>query len=120
MAETDPEVLLQVRDLVTAFDTDDGQVTAVDGVSFEVHKGRTLGIVGESGCGKSVTALSIMRLLPQPMGKILGGEVIFDGNNLATLPSGDMRSIRGDRISMVFQEPMTSFSPVYTIGHQIS
>ena len=119
MAESDPEVLLQVRDLVTAFDTDDGQVTAVDGVSFEVHKGRTLGIVGESGCGKSVTALSIMRLLPQPMGKILGGEVIFDGNNLATLPAGDMRSIRGNRISMIFQEPMTALNPVHRIGKQI-
>ena len=119
MAETDPEVLLQVRDLVTAFDTDDGQVTAVDGVSFTVHKGRTLGIVGESGCGKSVTALSIMRLLPQPMGKILGGEVIFDGNNLATLPAGDMRSIRGNRISMIFQEPMTALNPVHRIGKQI-
>ena len=119
MAETDPEVLLQVRDLVAAFDTDDGQVTAVDGVSFTVHKGRTLGIVGESGCGKSVTALSIMRLLPQPMGKILGGEVIFDGNNLATLPAGDMRSIRGNRISMIFQEPMTALNPVHRIGKQI-
>jgi len=119
VAETDPEVLLQVRDLVAAFDTDDGQVTAVDGVSFTVHKGRTLGIVGESGCGKSVTALSIMRLLPQPMGKILGGEVIFDGNNLATLPAGDMRSIRGNRISMIFQEPMTALNPVHRIGKQI-
>ena len=119
MAETDPEVLLQVRDLVAAFDTDVGQVTAVDGVSFTVHKGRTLGIVGESGCGKSVTALSIMRLLPQPMGKILGGEVIFDGNNLATLPAGDMRSIRGNRISMIFQEPMTALNPVHRIGKQI-
>ena len=119
MFETEPEVLLQVRDLVTAFDADDGQVTAVDGVSFDVHKGRTLGIVGESGCGKSVTALSIMRLLPQPMGKILGGEVIFDGNNLATLPAGDMRSIRGNRISMIFQEPMTALNPVHRIGKQI-
>ena len=119
MAESEPEVLLQVRDLVAAFDTDDGQVTAVDGVSFTVHKGRTLGIVGESGCGKSVTALSIMRLLPQPMGKILGGEVIFDGNNLATLPAGDMRSIRGNRISMIFQEPMTALNPVHRIGKQI-
>ena len=119
MAESEPEVLLQVRDLVAAFDPDDGQVTAVDGVSFTVHKGRTLGIVGESGCGKSVTALSIMRLLPQPMGKILGGEVQFDGRNLATLPAGDMRSIRGNRISMIFQEPMTALNPVHRIGKQI-
>ena len=114
-----PEVLLHVRDLVTAFDTDDGQLTAVDGVSFDVRKGRTLGIVGESGCGKSVTALSIMRLLPQPMGKILGGEVLFDGRNLATVPAEDMRSIRGNRISMIFQEPMTALNPVHRIGKQI-
>ncbi|SVD80962.1 uncharacterized protein METZ01_LOCUS433816, partial [marine metagenome] len=104
VAESDPEVLLQVRDLVTAFDTDDGQVTAVDGVSFEVHKGRTLGIVGESGCGKSVTALSIMRLLPQPMGKILGGEMSFDAMNLATVDPAKMRTVRGNRISMIFQD----------------
>ena len=119
MAESDPEVLLQVRDLVTAFDTDDGQVTAVDGVSFEVHKGRTLGIAGESGCGKSVTALSIMRLLPQPMGKILGGEVLFDAMNLATVDSAKMRTVRGNRISMIFQEPMTALNPVHRIGKQI-
>jgi peptide/nickel transport system ATP-binding protein len=119
VAESDPEVLLQVRDLVTAFDTDNGQLTAVDGVSFNVQKGRTLGIVGESGCGKSVTALSIMRLLPQPMGKILSGEVQFDGRNLATVPAGDMRSIRGNRISMIFQEPMTALNPVHRIGKQI-
>lgn len=115
--ETEP--LLQVRDLVSAFDTDDGQVTAVDGISFEVHKGKTLGIVGESGCGKSVTAMSIMRLLPQPMGKILGGEVEFDGMNLATIEAAKMRAIRGNRISMIFQEPMTALNPVHRIGKQI-
>ncbi|HIL24252.1 MAG TPA: ABC transporter ATP-binding protein, partial [Verrucomicrobia bacterium] len=109
----EPKILLEVRNLVTAFDTDDGQLTAVDGVSFEVRKGRTLGIVGESGCGKSVTAMSIMRLLPQPMGKILGGEVLFDGRNLATVPAEDMRTIRGNRISMIFQEPMTALNPVH-------
>ncbi len=111
--------MLEVRDLVTAFDTDQGQVTAVDGVSFDVRRGRTLGIVGESGCGKSVTAMSIMRLLPQPMGKILQGEVLFDGMNLRTLPAEDMRTIRGNRISMVFQEPMTALNPVHRIGRQI-
>lgn len=111
--------MLEVRDLVTAFDTDQGQVTAVDGVSFDVRRGRTLGIVGESGCGKSVTAMSIMRLLPQPMGKILQGEVLFDGMNLRTLPAEDMRAIRGNRISMVFQEPMTALNPVHRIGRQI-
>ena len=120
MSADQSDNLLEVRNLVTAFDTDVGQLTAVDGVSFNVQKGRTLGIVGESGCGKSVTALSIMRLLPQPMGKILGGEVIFDGNNLATLPAGDMRSIRGNRISMIFQEPMTALNPVLPIGHQVA
>ncbi len=119
MAEPEGEVLLQVRYLITAFDTDEGQVTAVDGVSFDVRKGRTLGIVGESGCGKSVTAMSVMRLLPQPMGKILGGEVLFDGMNLRTVPAEDMRSIRGNRISMIFQEPMTALNPVHRIGKQI-
>ena len=119
MGEVEPKILLEVRDLVTAFDTDAGQLTAVDGVSFEVRRGRTLGIVGESGCGKSVTAMSIMRLLPQPMGKILGGEVLFDGRNLATVPAEDMRSIRGNRISMIFQEPMTALNPVHRIGKQI-
>jgi len=119
VGDTAPEVLLQVRDLVTAFDADEGQVTAVDGVSFEVHKGRTLGIVGESGCGKSVTAMSIMRLLPQPMGNILAGKVFFDGMNLATIEAEKMRDIRGNRISMIFQEPMTALNPVHRIGKQI-
>mgnify|MGYP001981207711 FL=1 len=117
--DPEPENLLEVRDLVTAFDTDDGLLTAVDGICFEVRKGKTLGIVGESGCGKSVTAMSIMRLLPQPMGKILGGEVMFDGLDLAKLPRDDMRAIRGNRISMIFQEPMTALNPVHTIGKQI-
>ena len=119
MADSEAEPLLQVRDLVSAFDTDDGQVTAVDGIRFEVHKGKTLGIVGESGCGKSVTAMSIMRLLPQPMGKILRGEVMFDGMNLATVEAEKMRAIRGNRISMIFQEPMTALNPVHRIGKQI-
>jgi len=119
VGESEAEPLLEVRNLVTAFDTDDGQVTAVDGVSFQVHAGRTLGIVGESGCGKSVTAMSIMRLLPQPMGRILGGEVLFDGRNLAKVPAEDMRAIRGNRISMIFQEPMTALNPVHRIGKQI-
>ncbi len=120
MVDADSEILLQVSGLVSAFDTDDGQVTAVDGVSFSVLSGKTLGIVGESGCGKSVTALSIMRLLPQPMGKILDGEITFDGHNLATANPEVMREIRGDRISMIFQEPMTALNPVHRIGKQIS
>ncbi len=114
------DIVLEVRNLVTTFDTDNGVLTAVDGVSFPVHRGRTLGIVGESGCGKSVTALSIMRLLPQPMGKIKSGEILFDGKNLATLPSEEMRHIRGGRIGMIFQEPMTALNPVHTIGRQLS
>lgn len=114
------DVVLEVRNLVTSFDTDNGVLTAVDGVSFAVRRGRTLGIVGESGCGKSVTALSIMRLLPQPMGKIKSGEILFDGKNLATLPSEEMRHIRGGRIGMIFQEPMTALNPVHTIGRQLS
>ena len=120
MADSQPDNLLEVRDLVTAFDTDAGQLTAVDGVSFPVPRGRTLGIVGESGCGKSVTAMSIMRLLPQPMGKILSGEVMLGDLNLATLPRDEMRNVRGNRISMIFQEPMTALNPVQRIGQQIS
>ncbi len=120
MDAADPEILLRVRDLVAAFDTDDGQLTAVDGVTFDVNKGKTLGIVGESGCGKSVTAMSIMRLLPQPMGKVLGGAIEFDGHDLATIDPLEMRDIRGNRISMIFQEPMTALNPVHRIGKQIS
>ena len=112
--------LLQVKDLVSAFDTDEGRVTAVDGVSLEVHTGKTLGIVGESGCGKSVTAMSILRLLPQPMGHVLSGKVLFDGMDLRTLPVEELRSIRGNRISMIFQEPMTALNPVQKIGRQIT
>ncbi len=115
---TDP--ILEVRDLVTTFDTDAGRLTAVDGVSFAVRRGRTLGIVGESGCGKSVTALSIMRLLPQPMGRIQGGRILFDGRDLATLPPDAMHEVRGGRIGMIFQEPMTALNPVHSIGRQLS
>ena len=112
--------VLEVRDLVTTFDTDAGRLTAVDGMSFAVHRGRTLGIVGESGCGKSVTATSIMRLLPQPMGRIARGQVLLDGEDLITLPIEAMRAIRGGRIGMIFQEPMTALNPVHTIGRQLS
>ncbi len=116
MAETP---VLEVRDLKTHFFTDDGAVKAVDGVSFEVRTGETLGIVGESGCGKSVTSLSILRLIPSPPGKIVGGEILFEGRNLLELSDPDMRRIRGNEISMIFQEPMTSLNPVYTCGDQI-
>jgi len=115
-----PEPLLEVRDLVTAFDTDAGQVTAVDGVSFTVEKGKTLGIVGESGCGKSVTALSIIRLLPQPMGKILNGKVLLEGQDLANVSDKEMHQVRGGKIGMIFQEPLTALNPVHRIGRQLS
>ena len=111
--------LLEVRDLVTSFRTDRGVVRAVDGVSFEVPEKGTLGIVGESGCGKSVTSLSIMRLVPSPPGTIDAGQVLFDGKDLLQLREREMRKLRGNQISMIFQEPMTSLNPVYTVGAQI-
>jgi peptide/nickel transport system ATP-binding protein len=112
--------LLSVRDLQTYFFTEDGTTRAVDGVSFDVFPGETLGIVGESGCGKSVTALSIMRLLPPSIGRTVGGSVSFEGKDLLALGEAEMRAIRGNRIAMIFQEPMTSLNPVLTIGHQIA
>jgi oligopeptide/dipeptide ABC transporter ATP-binding protein len=114
------DILLDLRDLKTYFFTSDGVAKAVDGVSYQLHRGETLGVVGESGCGKSVTALSILRLVPDPPGRTVGGEIMFEGNNLLRLPRGEMRRIRGNEISMIFQEPMTSLNPVFTIGNQIS
>jgi oligopeptide/dipeptide ABC transporter ATP-binding protein len=111
--------LLEVKNLRTYFYTDDGVARSVDGVDFDVDRGETLGLVGESGCGKSVSALSIMRLIPDPPGKIVGGEINYNGRNLLTLTEEKMRDIRGNEISMIFQEPMTSLNPVFTIGHQI-
>jgi peptide/nickel transport system ATP-binding protein len=111
--------LLEVLDLSTRFAVEGGEFRAVDGVSFTLESGRTLGIVGESGCGKSVTALSIMGLVPQPPGRIAGGEIRFDGTNLLELPAAAMRELRGDRISMIFQEPMSSLNPAFTVGEQI-
>ena len=115
-----PEVLLEVENLHTWFDTLAGTVRSVDGVSFRVEAGRTLGIVGESGCGKSVTALSILRLVPTPPGRFAGGAIRFRGTDLLGLSERQMRAIRGNRISMIFQEPMTSLNPVLSIGHQIA
>jgi oligopeptide/dipeptide ABC transporter ATP-binding protein len=112
-------VLLRVVDLVTSFRTDEGALRAVDGASFEVDAGTTLGIVGESGCGKSVTALSIMRLLPEPAGRVDAGRVELEGKNLLGLAEREMQAIRGNAVSMIFQEPMTSLNPVYTVGAQI-
>ena len=112
--------LLEVRDLKTYFFTQDGVVKAVDGISYDLQEGETLGLVGESGCGKSVSALSIMRLVPDPPGKTVGGEVVFDGVDLQKLPNQQMRRIRGRQISMVFQEPMTSLNPVLSIERQLT
>jgi peptide/nickel transport system ATP-binding protein/oligopeptide transport system ATP-binding protein len=112
--------LLTIRNLHTYFFTDEGVAKAVDGVDLELKEGGTLGVVGESGCGKSVTALSVMRLIPDPPGKIAKGEIIFEGKNLLGLSEAEMRKIRGRSISMIFQEPMTSLNPVFQIGDQIS
>jgi peptide/nickel transport system ATP-binding protein len=114
------ERLLEVKGLKTHFFTDEGIVRAVDGVDFHIDKGETLGIVGESGCGKSVTALSIMRLIPTPPGRIVQGSITYDGKNLLDLTPARMRKIRGKEISMIFQEPMTSLNPVFTCGEQIA
>ena len=116
---SDSYPVVKVSDLKTYFDTDEGVAKAVDGVTFQIHPGRTLGIVGESGCGKSVTALSIMRLFPSPPGRIAGGEILFKGDDLTRLTQKEMRRIRGCEICMIFQEPMTSLNPVYTVGDQI-
>jgi len=115
----DDAALLSVRDLVTTFRTDTGLLTAVDGVSFDVPRGATVALVGESGCGKSVTALSILRLLSSPPARIEAGTVELEGKDLLSLPEREMRAVRGDVVSMIFQEPMTSLNPVYTVGWQI-
>jgi peptide/nickel transport system ATP-binding protein/oligopeptide transport system ATP-binding protein len=112
--------LLELRSLKTYFFTFEGVAKAVDDVSFQLDSGETLGIVGESGCGKSVTAQSIMRLIPDPPGKIVQGEILFNGEDLISFPLSRMRSVRGNSISMIFQEPMSSLNPVYTVGDQIS
>lgn len=114
------DTILEVKNLQTHFSSDRGVIKAVDGVDFKVNKGETLGIVGESGCGKSITSLSIMRLIDSPPGKIVGGEVFFKGENLLALSEEKMRNIRGNEISMIFQEPMTSLNPVYSVGEQIA
>src|SRR5437870_11311988 len=111
--------LLEVRNLKTHFPTRAGLVRAVDGVSFYIDRGELLGLVGESGCGKSITALSVMRLIAPP-GKIVSGEILFDGKDLLKLSDAEMRQIRGDDIAMIFQDPMTSLNPVFTVGEQIA
>ncbi|MCK6588654.1 MAG: ABC transporter ATP-binding protein, partial [Polyangiaceae bacterium] len=114
---TDP--ILSVRDLSVSFATDGGILRALDRVAFDVPTGRTVALVGESGCGKSVTAQAILRLIPSPPGKIDSGRILFEGRDLLTLPERELRSVRGGRIGMVFQEPMTSMNPVFTVGSQI-
>ena len=111
--------LLEVRNLTTRFFTQEGVVQAVNGISYEIDEGETLGVVGESGCGKSVSALSLMRLIPNPPGKIVDGEIVFQGEDLMKLSDEDVRHIRGKEIAMIFQEPMTSLNPVLTIGQQL-
>lgn len=113
------EIVLRVRDLETEFDTDEGKVRILKGVSFDVKAGQTLGLVGESGSGKSVTAMSIMGLLPKPYGKITAGQVLYRSTDLANVPEKEMYQMRGNRISIIFQDPMTALNPVQTIGRQI-
>jgi len=118
--ESPAPALLEVRGLRTLFDGEQGEVRAVDGVDLRLERGRTLGIVGESGCGKSVTALSIMGLVPQPPGRIAAGEVLFEGEDLLKLPPQRLRDLRGDKLSMIFQEPMTSLNPAFPVGDQVA
>ena len=119
-SEASTAPLLEVRGLKVCFATEEGELPAVDGVSFSVRPGCTLGIVGESGCGKSVTALAIMGLVPTPPGRIAGGAVLFQGRDLLGLSSAELRELRGNRIAMIFQEPMTSLNPAFTVGDQIA
>jgi oligopeptide/dipeptide ABC transporter ATP-binding protein len=111
--------LLEIKDLTIAFDTDDGPVTAVKDLSLTIEQGQILGLVGESGCGKSVTAMSILRLLPKPAARIASGRILFHGHDLVSLPVDQLQSIRGSRIAMIFQEPMTALSPLHRIGRQL-
>ncbi len=119
MIGAEMETLLEIKDLRTVFYTDEGTVRAVDGVSFTIGRGEAVGLVGESGCGKSVTALSIMRLIPDPPGKITGGSILLEGRDILPIPEKEMRRVRGNDISIVFQEPLTSLNPVFTCGEQV-
>lgn len=114
------DVILSVRDLEVSFITDDGPVKVLHGVNFDVRAGRTLGLVGESGSGKSVTSMAIMGLLPKPYGQVVKGEILYRGTNLVNLPAQEMYAMRGDRISIIFQDPMTALNPVHSIGRQIN
>ena len=114
------EPLLEIRGLKTHFATDDGMVQAVDGVDLTIARGETLGVVGESGCGKTVTALSVLKLIAMPPGRIVAGQILWQGRDLVPLPTEEMNDIRGKEIAIIFQEPMTSLNPVYTVGEQIA
>ena len=118
--ETTPKEIIRVTELTTEFRIPEGVVPAVNCVDFNLHSGETVCLVGESGCGKSVTALSIMRLIPDPPGRIVGGKIEFEGKNLLALSEEEMRRIRGGQIAMIFQEPMTSLNPLFTVGDQIA
>src|SRR5687767_14192468 len=120
MQQQSYKALLEVQGLNIAFETNRGDVRPVRDVSFAIYPGQTVALVGESGCGKSVTAMSVLRLIPSPPGKVLGGSVMFEGKDLLKLPEREMRSYRGKDIAMIFQEPMTSLNPVYTVGDQIA
>ncbi|MEK7827948.1 MAG: ATP-binding cassette domain-containing protein, partial [Thermodesulfobacteriota bacterium] len=113
------EILLEINNLKTYFYTDGGVARAVDGMDLVLYRGETLGVIGESGCGKSVTALSVMRLIAEPAGRIVEGEILFEGQDMLKKSREEMRAIRGNEIAMIFQEPMTSLNPVFTIGNQI-
>lgn len=112
--------LVEFKNLKTYFYTEDGIVKAVNDVSFKIKEGQTVGVVGESGCGKSVTSMSLMRLIPNPPGKIVDGDILFEGKSIVSMSEDEMREIRGNKISVIFQEPMTSLNPVFTVGDQIS
>ncbi|MCK4738788.1 MAG: ABC transporter ATP-binding protein, partial [Deltaproteobacteria bacterium] len=121
MASTKTEsLILEVKDLRTYFDTPEGTAKAVNGISFKIMKGETFALVGESGCGKSVTALSIIQLIPEPQGRNAGGEILLQGQDIIPLTEREKRGLRGNKISMIFQEPMTALNPVLTIGDQIT
>lgn len=119
MSSDNREKLLEINNLTTCFDTDNGKITAIEDISFDLYKGESLGILGESGCGKSVTALSMMGLLPEGVGYVENGEIIFDGENLLNLSNKQLRSYRGNKMSMIFQEPMTSLNPVFKVKKQL-
>ena len=116
----DDKTILEIKDLTVYYNTSDAVVKAVNGISFKMNKGEAIGLVGETGAGKTTTALSIMQLVPDPPGKIMSGEILYEGENLITMPEAKKREFRGNKISMIFQDPMTALNPVISVGDQIS